>query len=336
MVKLAINGYGRIGRNILRAIFQAGLENELQIIAINDLADYEVDIHLTRFDSTHGRFDADITLEKDHLRINEHTIQLLSHSEIKDLPWGELGIDIVLECTGRYKNREPVEAHLQAGARKVLVSAPLEKADLTTVYGVNHHLISSQHRIVSNASCTTNCLAPVAAALHDGVGIEHGQMTTIHAITNDQALIDHAHGDLYRARTASISMIPSGTGAAKAVGLVLPELDGKLTGMAVRVPTLNVSLVDLHFLASRDTSREEINSTMQKAVAGRYKDIMEYSELPLVSVDFNHNPSSAIFDSIHTSVIGGRQVKVMAWYDNEWGFSNRMLDTIRVMDAAGY
>jgi glyceraldehyde 3-phosphate dehydrogenase len=324
MIRIAINGYGRIGRNILRALYAAGRDRELEVVAINDLADFAVDAHLTKYDSTHGRFPGTVELADGALVVNGHRIRLLAAKELKDLPWGELGIDVVLECTGRHTKRAGCEQHLAAGARKVLLSAPGEDMDLTVVYGVNHAQLNGTHRIVSNASCTTNCLAPVARALNDAIGIRHGQMTTVHALTNDQSLIDKAHSDLYRARTAQSSIIPSSTGAARAVGLVLPELKGKLDGMALRVPTTNVSIVDLHFVPARDTSTEEINAVM-KAAADASGGILRYNEEKLVSIDFNHDPASAIFDANHTRVLHG-QVKVMAWYDNEWGFSNRMLD----------
>jgi glyceraldehyde 3-phosphate dehydrogenase len=329
MIRIAINGYGRIGRNILRALYDGGHDREIELVAINDLADFKVDAHLTRYDSTHGRFRGEIVLDGDDLVVNGHRIQLLAEKDLKALPWRALGIDIVLECTGRHTTRADCEQHLAAGAKRVLLSAPGEDMDLTVVYGVNHRTLKPEHRIVSNASCTTNCLAPVAKALNDAIGIVHGQMTTIHALTNDQSLIDKAHSDLYRARTAQSSIIPSSTGAARAVGLVLPELKGKLDGMALRVPTTNVSIVDLHFTPARATTPEEINQVMKNAADASHG-VLKYNEEKLVSIDFNHDPASAIFDANQTRVLHG-QAKVMAWYDNEWGFSNRMIDVVKVM-----
>ncbi len=333
MIRIAINGYGRIGRNILRALHGGGYDRDIEVVAINDLADFRVDAHLTKYDSTHGRFPGQIELQGDNLVVNGKPIQLLAIKELRDLPWRDLGIDIVLECSGRHTRRPDCEQHLAAGAGKVLVSAPGEDMDLTVVYGVNHQQLAAHHRIVSNASCTTNCLAPVAKALNDAIGIVHGQMTTVHALTNDQSLIDKAHSDLYRARTAQSSIIPSSTGAARAVGLVLPELKGKLDGMALRVPTTNVSIVDLHFVPARATTPEEINAVMKQAAAAS-GGVVKYNDEKLVSIDFNHDSASAIFDANHTRVIGN-QAKVMAWYDNEWGFCNRMLDVVRAMAAAG-
>lgn len=332
MIRIAINGYGRIGRNILRALYGGGHDRDITLVAINDLADFKVDAHLTKYDSTHGRFPGEIELTDDTLLVNGHSINLLAVKDLKDLPWRELDIDIVLECTGRYTKRAACEQHLVAGAKKVLLSAPGEDMDLTVVYGVNHDKLTAAHRIVSNASCTTNCLAPVARALNDAVGIVHGQMTTIHALTNDQSLIDKAHSDLYRARTAQSSIIPSSTGAARAVGQVLPELAGRLDGMALRVPTTNVSIVDLHFMPARVTTADEINAVMRAAAAAS-GGVLKYNEEKLVSIDFNHDPASAIFDANHTRVLHG-QAKVMAWYDNEWGFSNRMIDVLKVMASA--
>ncbi len=333
MIRIAINGYGRIGRNILRALYSGSYTRDIQVVAINDLADFKVDVHLTKYDSTHGHFPGQVELRGEELLVNDHAIKLLAVKDLKDLPWRALNIDIVLECTGRYTKRAACEQHLAAGAKRVLLSAPGEDMDLTVVYGVNHPALKKEHRIVSNASCTTNCLAPVAKALNDAIGILHGQMTTIHALTNDQSLIDKAHSDFYRARTAQSSIIPSSTGAARAVGLVLPELKGKLDGMALRVPTTNVSIVDLHFVPARATTAEEINAVM-KAAADASGGILKYNEEKLVSIDFNHDPASAIFDANHTRVLHG-QAKVMAWYDNEWGFSNRMLDMVKVMGSLG-
>ncbi len=329
MIRIAINGYGRIGRNILRALYDGNHDRDIELVAINDLADFKVDAHLTRYDSTHGRFRGDLSLDGDDLVVNGHRIQLLAIKDLAALPWKALGIDVVLECTGRHTQRAACEQHLVAGAKRVLLSAPGEDMDITVVYGVNHHALNAGHRIVSNASCTTNCLAPVAKALNDSIGILHGQMTTVHALTNDQSLIDKAHSDLWRARTAQSSIIPSSTGAARAVGLVLPELKGKLDGMALRVPTTNVSIVDFHFMPARATTPEEINAIMKQA-ASTSGGILKYSDEKLVSVDFNHDSASAIFDANHTRVLHG-QAKVMAWYDNEWGFSNRMIDVLKVM-----
>lgn len=331
MIRIAINGYGRIGRCLLHAIYESGRDQEFHIVAINDLCDFDLLTHLTRYDSTHGHFPADVALEGNQLRVNDHRIQLLHQQDPADLPWKALDVDLVVECSGRMKSRELVDHHLQAGAPRVLVSHPLADADLTVVYGVNHHLLDGTQRIVSNASCTTNCLAPVAKVLHEGLGIECGQMTTIHAYTNDQHLLDNAHSDFYRARAAALSMIPTKTGAAAAVGLVLPELAGKLDGMAVRVPTPNVSIVDFHFTAKRETSREEVNQMLRDASEGDLKGVLSFNEQPLVSVDYNHNPASSIVDAPQTRV-QGRQVKVMSWYDNEWGFSNRLLDVAATMN----
>lgn len=328
-IRIAINGYGRIGRNILRALYESGREQEFEVVAINDLGDSTISAHLTEYDSVHGRFMWPVRAEKDRLILGEHSIPMLREPDPHALPWRELGVDIVLECTGRFTDREQASIHLQQGAGKVLVSAPAKGADATIVFGVNESILTSEHQIVSNASCTTNCLAPMAKALNDSIGIQQGLMTTIHSYTNDQHLTDVYHTDLYRARAAALSMIPTKTGAAKAVGLVLPELDGRLSGLAVRVPTANVSLVDLTFTANRDTSVEEVNAIMKRA-AEASKGIIEYNRTPLVSIDFNHHSASTIFDSLQTQVLGS-MVKVFAWYDNEWGFSNRMLDTASCM-----
>ncbi|OUS15334.1 type I glyceraldehyde-3-phosphate dehydrogenase [Gammaproteobacteria bacterium 50_400_T64] len=332
-MKIAINGYGRIGRNIVRAIFENGLDKKIEIVAINDLTPPGVCAHLTQFDTTHGRFDAEVSFTDQSLTINNQTIKWYQHTKPGEIPWGDHDIDIVLECAGKFKTHLALEQHLQAGAPKVLVAHPVADADYTVVYGVNHAGLSASHRIVSNASCTTNCLAPVAKVLHEEVGIESGFMTTIHAYTNDQNLIDKAHSDLYRARAAAMSMIPTKTGAAAAVGKVLPELAGKIDGLAVRVPTINVSLVDCVFNTSRSTSVEEINQLMQKASAEMPAGVLACNELPLVSIDFNHHPASSIFDLTQTRV-NDSMIKVMAWYDNEWGFSNRMLDVAALMVAA--
>ncbi len=333
-IRLAINGFGRIGRNVLRALYESGYRDRLQVVAINDLGDLDTSAHLFRFDSVHGRFPGEVSASDQHLIVNGDIIAFSSAKEPADLPWRKLGVDVVLECTGRFTSRSTAQMHLAAGAKKVIISAPGEDVDATVVYGVNHQVIHAGMQIISNASCTTNCLAPVAKVLNDAVGIEQGMMTTIHSYTNDQVLLDLNHKDIYRARSATQSMIPTKTGAAKAVGLVLPELKGKLDGMAVRVPTINVSLVDFHFLARRDTNADEINALIQNAaVQGPLRGILCYNEEPLVSVDFNHTPASSHFDATQTRV-SGRWVKVMAWYDNEWGFSNRMLDNALVLATA--
>ena len=332
MINVAINGYGRIGRNVLRALYESAQNNEIKIVAINDLAPANVNSHLTQFDSVHGRFSQQVTLKDNTMLIGDDVITLTQERDPANLPWKELNVDIVLECTGLFTSREAANKHIEAGAKKVVVSAPGTDMDATVVHGVNSDVINADSNIISNASCTTNCLAPVAKAINDTVGIEQGSMTTIHAYTNDQNLSDVYHPDLYRARSATQSMIPTKTGAAKAVGLVLPELAGKLDGMAVRVPTINVSLVDLTFIAKRDTSIEEINQVVKDAAFGSMKGILEYNELPLVSIDFNHNPASSIFDATQTRA-DGKLVKVMAWYDNEWGFSNRMLDQVKALGA---
>jgi len=332
MINVAINGYGRIGRNVLRALYESAQNNEIKIVAINDLAPANVNAHLTQFDSVHGRFSQQVTLKDNTMLIGDDVITLTQERDPANLPWKALNVDIVLECTGLFTSREAANKHIEAGAKKVVVSAPGTDMDATVVHGVNSDVINADSNIISNASCTTNCLAPVAKAINDTVGIEQGSMTTIHAYTNDQNLSDVYHPDLYRARSATQSMIPTKTGAAKAVGLVLPELAGKLDGMAVRVPTINVSLVDLTFIAKRDTSIGEINQVVKAASEGPMKGILEYNELPLVSIDFNHNPASSIFDATQTRA-DGKLVKVMAWYDNEWGFSNRMLDQVKALGA---
>ncbi len=329
-IRIAINGYGRIGRNILRALFESGRQEEFQIVAINDLGDAAISAHLTQFDSVHGRFTWPVSTADGFLQVGEYRIPMLQQADPHALPWGDYDVDIVLECTGRFTSREKAEIHLQQGARKVLVSAPAKDADATVVFGVNEASLRPEDRVVSNASCTTNCLAPMAKVLNDGLGITQGLMTTIHAYTNDQHLTDVYHTDLYRARAAALSMIPTKTGAAKAVGLVLPELNGKLSGLAVRVPTANVSLVDLTFTAQRETTVDEVNTLMRQAAETQLRGIIEFNDTPLVSVDFNHHSASCIFDSLQTQVMGS-MVKVFAWYDNEWGFSNRMLDTASCM-----
>ena len=331
-VKIAINGYGRIGRNILRAIHELGRSDEFDVVAINDLGDAETNAHLTQYDTAHGRFPGVVEVDGDCLVINGDRLKVFAERDPSKLPWAELGVDVVLECTGLFKNREKAGMHIQAGAKKVIISAPgAADIDATIVYGVNEGDLKASDQFISNASCTTNCLAPMAKALNDTVGIVRGLMTTIHAYTNDQVLTDVYHSDLRRARSATMSMIPTTTGAAKAVGLVLPALNGKLDGFAMRVPTINVSIVDLTFTASRDTSVDEINSIMQKAADGA---ILAYTEKPLVSIDFNHTSTSSNFDAGMTRVMEGNLVKACSWYDNEWGFSCRMLDTtIAAMNA---
>jgi len=327
-IKLAINGYGRIGRNILRAIFESGRTNEFEIVAVNDLGDAETNAHLTMYDTAHGRFPGEVSVDGDYLVVNGQRILVCAERDPAKLPWKKLGVDVVHESTGLFTSKEKASAHLEAGAKKVVISAPGgSDVDATIVYGVNHQTLKSSDTVISNASCTTNCLAPLVKPLHDRIGVVAGLMTTIHAYTNDQVLTDVYHKDLRRARSATQSMIPTTTGAAKAVGLVMPELNGKLDGFAVRVPTINVSLVDLTFTAKRDTSKEEIDSVMRSASEQELKGILNYNDKPLVSVDFNHDPASSTYEAPLTKVIDGRLVKVVSWYDNEWGFSNRMLDT---------
>jgi glyceraldehyde 3-phosphate dehydrogenase len=334
-VKVGINGYGRIGRNVLRALYESGRTNEIQIVAINDLGDANTNAHLTRFDTTHGRFNGEVSVEGDEMVVNGDRIKVLAMRNPAELPWGKLGVDVVLECTGIFATAEKATAHLTAGAKKVVISQPAGNDVKTIVYGVNHKSLTAADQIISNASCTTNCLAPLVKPLSDAIGIEAGLMTTIHAYTNDQVLTDVYHTDLRRARSATMSMIPTKTGAAAAVGLVLPELAGKFDGFAVRVPTINVSMVDLSFTAKRETSVEEINSLLKAASEGELKGVLCYSDGPLVSVDFNHDPASSTYDATLTKVgAGGRLVKVCSWYDNEWGFSNRMLDTTIALMAA--
>ena len=330
MIRLAINGYGRIGRNILRALYEGNRSNEFKVVAINDLGDAKTNAHLTKYDTVHGKFKGDIIVGQDgNLVINGDEIQVFSERNPENLPWEKLGIDIVLECTGLFSSKAKSSAHLRAGAKKVIISAPGgTDVDATVVYGVNHSILKSTDTIISNASCTTNCLAPMVKPLHDKLGLVSGLMTTIHAYTNDQVLTDVYHEDLRRARSATQSMIPAKTGAAAAIGLVMPELTGKLDGFAMRVPTINVSVVDLCFTAKRETTVEEVNAILKQASENELKNILAYNTEPLVSIDFNHNPASAIFDSTQTKVIGNL-VKVLAWYDNEWGFSNRMLDTAK-------
>ena len=326
-LKVGINGYGRIGRNILRALYQGKRTAQMQIVALNDLGDAKTNAHLTRHDTVHGRFPGEVIVDGDSMVVNGDRIWVLAERDPSKLPWGDLGIDIVLECTGLFTSKAKASAHLKGGAKKVMISAPGgEDVDATIVYGVNHHTLKASHTVVSNASCTTNCLAPMAKVLHEKIGIVSGIMTTIHSYTNDQVLTDVYHSDLRRARSATMSQIPAKTGAASALGLVLPELKGKLDGFAVRVPTINVSLVDLTFTAKRATSADEIHQAMKEAATGSLKGILAYNDLPLVSVDFNGDPHSSIFDATLTKVIDGTLVKVCSWYDNEWGFSNRMID----------
>jgi glyceraldehyde 3-phosphate dehydrogenase len=327
-IKVGINGYGRIGRNVLRALYEGKRNGEIQIVAINDLGDANTNAHLTRFDTAHGRFPGQVSVDGDSMVVNGDRIRVLAERDPAKLPWGELGVEYVLECTGLFANKEKAAKHLAGGAQKVVISAPGEGGvDATIVYGVNHGTLKRDMTVISNASCTTNCLAPLVKPLHDSIGLVAGIMTTIHAYTNDQVLTDVFHKDLRRARSATMSMIPTKTGAAAAVGLVLPELKGKLDGFAVRVPTINVSMVDLTFTAKRATSVEEINKVLKAAADGALKGVLAYNDHPLVSVDFNHDPASSTYDSTLTKVIDGTLVKVCAWYDNEWGFSNRMLDT---------
>ena len=334
-IKVAINGYGRIGRNILRAHYEGGKKHDLAIVAINDLGSPETNAHLTRFDTAHGKFPGTVAVDGDAMVVNGDRITVFAQRNPAELPWGKLGVDVVLECTGLFTTKEKASAHLRGGAKKVIISAPGGKdVDATIVYGVNHQTLKAAHTVISNASCTTNCLAPLVKALHDKIGLVSGLMTTVHAYTNDQVLTDVYHEDLRRARSATMSMIPTKTGAASAVGLVLPELNGKLDGYAIRVPTINVSIVDLSFIAARDTSVEEVNAIMKDASEkGPLADVLNYNTAPLVSVDFNHDPASSTFDATLTKV-SGRLVKVSSWYDNEWGFSNRMLDTTMALMAA--
>lgn len=329
-VKIAINGFGRIGRNVVRAIYESGRE-DIDIVAINDLGPVETNAHLMRYDSVHGKFPRDVTVSGDRIHIGKESFKVLSERDPSNLPWGEMGIDIVMECTGIFTSKEKASMHLDAGAKRVLVSAPASGADKTIVYGVNEDVLTPDDLIVSNASCTTNCLSPVAKVLNDTIGIEKGMMTTIHSYTGDQPTLDTMHKDLYRARAAAMNMIPTSTGAAKAVGLVLPELNGKLDGFAMRVPTPNVSIVDLKFIAKRETSVEEVNQAIRDAADGPLKGILAYTDEKLVSMDFNHDPHSSIFHTEKTAVMDGTFVAILSWYDNEWGFSNRMGDTAVAM-----
>ncbi|MCQ4167186.1 type I glyceraldehyde-3-phosphate dehydrogenase [Tahibacter harae] len=334
-VKVAINGYGRIGRNVLRALYEAGRNHEIQIVAINDLGDAETNAHLTRYDTAHGKFPFDVAVDGGELVVKGDRIKVFAERDPAKLPWGDLGVDVVLECTGLFTSKAKAGAHIAGGAKKVIISAPGgSDVDGTFVYGVNHDQLKAAHQVISNASCTTNCLAPLAKVLHEKIGIEHGLMTTIHAYTNDQVLTDVYHSDLRRARSATQSQIPTKTGAAAAVGLVLPELNGKLDGFAMRVPTINVSVVDLSFVAKRATSNAEIDQIVKEASEGALKGILGFNKAPLVSVDFNHDARSSVYDATLTKVMGGTLVKVCSWYDNEWGFSNRMLDMTLALMAA--
>ena len=335
-IKVAINGYGRIGRNVLRAHYEGGKKHDIQIVAINDLGKPETNAHLTKYDTVHGRFPGTVAVEGEHMVVNGDRIRVLANRNPAELPWKDLGVDVVMECTGFFTSKEKASAHLAGGAKKVIISAPGGKdVDGTIVYGVNHQTLKASHTVISNASCTTNCLAPLVKPLHDAIGLESGLMTTIHSYTNDQVLTDVYHEDLRRARSATQSMIPTKTGAAAAVGLVMPELNGKLDGFAMRVPTINVSVVDLSFVAKKPTTVDEVNAVLKAASEGELKGILGYSTEPLVSIDFNHNPLSSVFDATQTRVSpDGRLVKVLSWYDNEWGFSNRMLDTtVALMNA---
>jgi glyceraldehyde 3-phosphate dehydrogenase len=334
-IRVAINGYGRIGRNILRSHYEGGKKHDIEIVAVNDLGDAQTNAHLTQYDTAQGRFPGSVSVEGENLVVDGDKIRVCAERNPAELPWKDLGVDVVLECTGLFNSKAKAQAHISAGAKKVIISAPGGKdVDATVVYGVNHDVLRSGHTVISNASCTTNCLAPMVKVLNDSIGVVNGLMTTIHAYTNDQVLTDVYHSDLRRARSATMSMIPTKTGAAAAVGLVLPELNGKLDGFSIRVPTINVSIVDLAFVAKRATTVDEVNAVVKESAMGALKGILEYNEAPLVSVDFNHNTSSSIFDSTLTKVSEGTLVKVCSWYDNEWGFSNRMLDTtVALMNA---
>jgi len=334
-IRVGINGYGRIGRNVLRALYEGGKRSEIEIVAVNDLGDANTNAHLTRRDTAHGPFPGTIEVAGDTMIVNGDTIKVLAERDPSKLPWGDLDVDVVFESTGFFASKEKSSAHLAGGAKKVVISAPAGlEVDATVVYGVNHHVLKAEHTVISNASCTTNCLAPLAKPLHEKIGIKHGLMTTIHAYTNDQVLTDVFHKDLRRARSATMSQIPTSTGAAAAVGLVLPDLAGRLDGFSMRVPTINVSTVDLSFVAERETSVEEINEVMRAAADGELKGVLDYNDEPLVSIDFNHCPASSTYDAGLTKVMEGTLVKVCAWYDNEWGFSNRMLDTALALHNA--
>ncbi|MEM9334071.1 MAG: type I glyceraldehyde-3-phosphate dehydrogenase [Pseudomonadota bacterium] len=334
-IKVGINGYGRIGRNVLKAIHESGRTGEFDVVALNDLGDPQTNAHLTRYDTAHGKFPGTVEVDGGDIVVNGDRVKVFAERDPAKLPWGDLDVDVVFECTGLFRTAETADKHLDGGAKKVVISAPggagVEK---TIVYGVNHDTLTADDQIISNASCTTNCLAPMVKPLHDAIGVKHGIMTTIHAYTNDQVLTDVFHSDLRRARSATMSQIPTSTGAAKAVGLVLPELNGKLDGFSMRVPTINVSAVDLTFVAERETSIEEINEVLKAASDGPLKGILDYNDEPLVSIDFNHNPASSTYDASLTKVIDGTCVKVISWYDNEWGFSNRMLDTTKALMSA--
>lgn len=332
MPRIAINGFGRIGRNVLRAIYERNLQDEIQVVALNDLGSPDINAHLLKYDTVHGPFAADVSASDNAISVNGNEIKILAERNPADLPWKDLDIDIVFECTGLFVSRDKAGLHLDAGAKNVLISAPGKEVDLTVVYGVNHDQIDASHKVISNASCTTNCLAPMTYAINNVIGVESGLMNTIHSYTNDQRVTDSYHSDTLRARAAAHNMIPTKTGAAAAIGLVIPELKGKLDGLAVRVPTINVSCLDFTFTPSRPTTAEEVNKAVADAAEGALKGVLEINSLPLVSSDFNHNPASCIFDASQTRVIGN-QVKVMAWYDNEWGFSNRMLDTAKTIFA---
>ncbi len=334
-IRVGINGYGRIGRNVLRALYESGNKHDIKIVAINDLGNPETNAHLTRYDTAHGRFNGDVSVQGDSMVINGDAIRVFYQRNPAEIPWNSVGVDVVMECTGLFTTKEKASAHIKGGAGKVIISAPGgNDVDATVVYGVNHDVLRSGMTVISNASCTTNCLAPLVKPLHTEIGVVKGLMTTVHSYTNDQVLTDVYHSDLRRARSATMSMIPTKTGAAAAVGLVLPELNGRLDGFAVRVPTINVSLVDLTFEAARPTTTDEVNAIMKKAAQGSLKGILNYNEGPLVSVDFNHDPASSTFDATLTKVSGGTLVKVLSWYDNEWGFSNRMLDVAAAWMAA--
>ena len=334
-IKVAINGFGRIGRNVFRALYESGKQDQFEVVAVNDLGDASTNAHLLQYDTAHGRFSQSVTVEEDQFMVGETRVRVLAERDPSQLPWSELGVDVVMECTGLFASKEKASAHLAAGARKVIISAPGGKdVDATVVYGVNHDVLKATDTVISNASCTTNCLAPLVKPLHDHIGVLGGLMTTIHAYTNDQVLTDVYHTDLRRARSATQSMILTKTGAAAAVGLVLPELDGKLDGFAIRVPTINVSLVDLTFEAARETSVDEVHQIIRDASTSSLAGILEYNDKPLVSIDFNHCPASSIYDASMTRVVNGTTVKVCSWYDNEWGFSNRMLDTCIALMAA--
>ncbi len=333
-INIGINGYGRIGRNILRALYESKHRNNLKIVAVNDVGDNLISAHLTKYDSAHGKFDKEVWADDNYMYVDNDKINISSEREPCNIDWKKYNVDVVFECTGKFNSKEQTEVHLKNGAKKVIISAPGKNVDATIVYGVNEKILSKNHSIISNASCTTNCIAPIIKILNDNIGIEHGLITTIHSFTNDQRLTDANHTDIRRARAATMSMIPTKTGAAKNVGLVIPELNGKLDGLAIRIPTVNVSVVDLVVRTKKNTSINEVNEIILKASKNEMKDIIEYNNIPLVSVDFNHNPASAIYDSGLTKIMGDKLLKVYVWYDNEWGFSNRMLDvTLTLMNA---